>query len=223
MDKFSYAHRNTSPESAGKGAVRFNKPDIPPELRAVREDAFSREIPVAGDDTLCFLMAQAAACGAKNILELGTAVGTSAAAMAFVCPDARITTVERDERLHAEAVKNFNGLGISERVSAVLGDAGRMIEELSGPFDLIFMDCAKVQYIKYLPRLKALLRPGGVLAADDVLLYGWASGEAEVPKKRAMLARHIEEYLAAVTTDPELVTAVVRVGDGMALSVKKQL
>ena len=82
------------------------------------------------------------------------------------------------------------------------------------------MDCAKVQYIKYLPRLKELLVRGGVLVADDVLLYGWASGEAEVPKKRRMLARHIEEYLTAVSEDKELITCVIRVGDGIALSVK---
>ena len=66
-----------------------------------------------------------------------------------------------------------------------------------------------------------LLAAGGVLIADDVLLFGWASGEAEVPKKRRMLAKHIEEYLVAVTSDPELFTSVIKVGDGIALSVKR--
>ena len=61
-----------------------------------------------------------------------------------------------------------------------------------------------------------------MLIADDVLLYGWATGEAEVPKKRRMLARHIEEYLEAVTSDAELTTSVIRVGDGMAVSVKRR-
>ena len=216
MDEFSYAHRNTS------GADRWNKPNIPAALRAIRESAFAREIPVAGDETLCFLMAQAAACRPDCILELGTAVGTTAAAMAFACPGAKITTVEREEKFYDEAVENFARLGISARVFPVLGDAGEVISRIEGQFGLIFMDSAKVQYVKYLPRLKRLLAPGGVLIADDVLLYGWATGEAEVPKKRRMLARHIEEYLEAVTSDAELTTSVIRVGDGMAVSVKRR-
>ena len=215
MDESSYAHRNTS------GVNKWNKPDIPPELQRIRDGAFAREIPVARDDSLSFLIALAAAVRPRRILELGTAVGTTAAALAVVCPYAHITTVERDKNFYEEAVHNFDGLGISPRVCALLGDAGELISALEGQFDFIFMDCAKVQYIKLLPRLKQLLRPGGVLIADDVLIFGWASGEAEVPKKRKMLAQHIEEYLSAVTEDPELITSVVKVGDGMAVSVKK--
>lgn len=215
MDEFSYAHRNTS------GVNRWNRPDIPPALQSIREGAFSREIPVAGDDTLCFLMAQAAALKPKTILELGTAVGTTAAAMALVCPHARIITVERNRDFYEEALKTFDVCGISPRVNAICGDAGEVISSLGGGFDLIFMDCAKVQYIKYLPRLKQLLNGGGALIADDVLLFGWASGEAEVPAKRKMLARHIEEYLVAVTHDSDFITSVIKVGDGVAVSVKK--
>ena len=217
MQEFSYAHRNTSSKD------RWNIPQLAPELAAARESAFSREIPVAADDTLCFVLAQAAAIKPRRILELGTAVGITSAALALACPHAHITTVEREQKFYDEAVQNFNSLGISPRVCAILGDAGEVISTLSGQFDMIFLDCAKVQYVKYLPRLKELLSFGGVLLADDVLLYGWASGEAEVPKKRKMLAQHIEEYLSAVTADGELVTAVVKVGDGMAVSVKKQL
>ena len=219
MDDFSYAHRDTS-EIGAKGTVRFNVPRIPSALEDVRRAAFAREIPVAGDETLAFLMTQTAACGANKILELGTAVGTTAIAMACACPNAKIITVERDENFYKEALANFKKCGVSERVEAVCGDAGEIIAELDGAFDFIFMDCAKVQYIKYLPRLKQLLAHGGVLAADDVLLYGWASGETEVPKKRKMLAQHIEEYLYAVSHDSELLTCVLKVGDGIALSVK---
>ena len=215
MDEFSYAHRDTS------YAGGLNKPNIPEELQRIREEAFASEIPVAADDTLCFLMAQAAAVRPESILELGTAVGTTSIAMAFACPQARITTVERDRAFYEAALVNFGKCGISGRVTAVCGDAGEVIERLEDPFDLIFMDCAKVQYIKYLPRLKQLLRNGGVLIADDVLLYGWASGEAEVPKKRKMLARHIREYIDAVTSDPELFTCIIKAGDGVALSVKR--
>ena len=215
MENFSYAHRDTS------GMARWNTPRIPESLQAVRQSAFGREIPISGDETLSFLMAQAAAIKPDSILELGTAVGVTSAAMLLACPAAQLTTVERDHAFFEEAKNTYHMCGLQSRVRAIEGDAGEVIDALSGPFDMIFLDCAKVQYVKYLPRLKQLLSAGGVLIADDVLLYGWASGEAEVPKKRRMLAKHIEEYLVAVTSDPGLFTSVIKVGDGIALSVKR--
>ena len=101
-----------------------------------------------------------------------------------------------------------------------MGDAGEEIEKLEGGYDFIFLDCAKVQYVKYLPRLKTLLKKGGVLAADDVLLFGYVTGEEETPKKRRMLVEHVKEYIAAATGDEELTTTVINVGNGVALSVK---
>jgi predicted O-methyltransferase YrrM len=95
-----------------------------------------------------------------------------------------------------------------------------VIASLSDTFDFIFLDCAKVQYVKYLPTLKKLLKRGGVLVADDVLLYGWVNGENPVPPKRKMLATHIREYIDLATQDKELLTSVINVGDGIALSVK---
>ena len=141
--------------------------------------------------------------------------------MLDVCKYARLTTVERDENFHKEACANFASLGFSDRVTQVLGDAGGAIEKLNGQYDFIFLDCAKVQYVKYLPRLKALLKTGGILLADDVLLYGWITGENPVPPKRKMLAAHIKEYVDAVTRDEGLTTSIINAGDGLALSVKK--
>ena len=77
-----------------------------------------------------------------------------------------------------------------------------------------------MQYVKYLPELKRLLASGGVIFADDVLLYGWVNGENPVPPKRRMLVEHIREYLAAVQNEKSLITTIVDVGDGVALSVK---
>ena len=77
-----------------------------------------------------------------------------------------------------------------------------------------------MQYVKYLPHLKKLLNKGGVLAADDVLLFGYVTGEEEVPKKRKMLVEHVKEYITAVTNDCELQTTILNLGNGVALSVK---
>ena len=156
----------------------------------------------------------------KSILELGTAVGVSGAVMLVNAPKARLTTVERDKNFYDEALQNFKDLGLADRVTAICGDAGELIQKLDGCFDLIFLDCAKVQYVKYLPRLKELLNRGGVLIADDVLLFGYVTGEIPVPPKRRMLVEHIKEYLAAVTGDSELSTTVLNIGNGVAMSVK---
>ena len=202
MQTFSYAHKNTGEAERVTPTAQFNTPRISVKIQELREAAFKLEIPVADDETLCFLSTLVTALQPKKILELGTAVGVSGATMLEICPNAHLTTIEREQDFYNSAARNFKGLGFD------------------GCFDLIFMDCAKVQYIKYLPRLKRLLKPGGTLLADDVLLFGYVTGEAEVPKKRRMLVEHIREYIDAVTHDCELKTTILDVGNGIAMSVK---
>ncbi|MDE7440498.1 MAG: O-methyltransferase [Clostridia bacterium] len=215
-----YAHFDTSGGERQTPTAKFNRPHISKELQSLRESAFERSIPTADDETLNFIITQLRAVKPKNILELGTATGISAIAMLNTCPDAHLTTVEKNETFFEEAKRNFKCFDADMRVNAILGDAGEVIDMLKGTYDFIFMDCAKVQYIKYLPKLKKLLAHGGVLLADDILLFGWITGEAEIPPKRKMLAKHVEEYVHAVTNDSELSTTILNIGDGLALSVK---
>ena len=217
---FSYAHKNTSGGERKSATAQFNKPRLTVQIQGLRNSAFEREIPVSDDETLNFLQSLLKIKQPQNILELGTAVGLSAAVMLNMCPNAHVTTIERDENFYTEALKNFNTLGISQSVTAIFGDAGEEIQKLDTKFDFIFLDCAKVQYVKYLPRLKQLLNKGGVLAADDVLLFGYVTGEEKVPKKRKMLVEHVKEYITAVTNDSELQTTILNLGNGVALSVK---
>lgn len=216
---FGYAHKDTSSGERQTPTAQFNKIVLPKPLEDIRLSAFPREIPVSDEETLKFLCTMVSALKPQNILELGTAVGLSALAMSHFSPTSRITTVEKSGEFYLEAQKNFQKLDTSRQIDCILGDAGEVIKGLSGGFDFIFLDSAKAQYIKYLPTLKRLLKTGGVLLADDVLLFGYITGE--VPKKRKMLAEHIKEYIAAVTADEELITCVLDVGNGVALSVKR--
>ncbi len=217
---YSYAHKNTSEPERQSPTAQFNRAVFGKELEQILSLANGREIPVSNRETLSFLTTLVSALKPERILELGTAVGVSAAAMLSVCADAHITTIERDKSFALEARENFKKLNISPQITLLEGDAGEIIGGLDGGFDFIFLDCAKVQYIKYLPDLKRLLKRGGVLLADDVLLYGYVTGETVVPPKRKMLVEHIREYISAVTSDPELKTTVINLGDGLALSVK---
>lgn len=192
---------------------------IDDRIAAKRADALARGIPVADDETLNFLLLTLTALQPVRILEVGTAVGLSGAAMLSACPNAKLTTIELEEDRYLEAKRNFSELGYAERVTAYLGDAGEILAMMDGTFDFVFLDGPKAQYEKYLFDLKRLMRKGGILFADDVLLYGWVSGQEPTPQKRHSIVDKIRSYLHTVTTDKDFITSVLDVGDGVALSV----
>ena len=195
------------------------KLDIDEKLAARRAEALARGIPVADDETLQFLLLTLAMTKPNRILEIGTAVGLSGVATLLACPNAKLTTIELEEERYVEAKKNFADFGVAERVTAHLGDAGEILAMMDGQFDFVFLDGPKAQYERYLFDLKRLLKKGGILFSDDVLLFGWVSGEEETPQKRRSIVEKIRSYLDVLTVDKDFLTSVLNVGDGVALSV----
>ncbi len=197
------------------------KLNIDERIAARREDALSRGIPVADDETLNFLLLMLRAVQPAKILEVGTAVGLSGVAMLLECPEARLTTMELEEERYLEAKQNFADFDVADRVNAYVGDAAEILAMMDGEFDFVFLDGPKAQYEKYLFDLKRLMKKGAVLFADDVLLYGWVSGEEPTPQKRHSIVDKLRSYLDVVTADKDFITSVLNVGDGVALSVYK--
>ena len=197
-------------------------PRIDARIEKMRQELKDRRDPVCPDEVLQYLLLTVREIVPSKILEIGTAEGLSGAAMLFEAPNARLTTVEIDEDRHKKAKENFQEFGLSDRARCVLGDAADVLPALEGPFDLIFLDGPKAQYVHYLPDLKRLLRGGGVLIADDVLLYGWVDGRSPVPPKRHSLIDRICDYLKAVSADEDFITSVLALGEGVAVSVKRQ-
>lgn len=195
------------------------KLNIDQRISDLRKAALERDIPVADDETLQFLLLMVQALRPKRILEIGTAVGLSGSAMLLACPEARLTTMELEEERYLEAKENFAALGVKDRVVAHLGDAGEILAMMDGEYDFVFLDGPKAQYEKYLFDLKRLMKKGATLFADDVLLYGWVSGEQPTPQKRHSIVDKIRSYLQTVTEDKDFITSVLDVGDGVALSV----
>ena len=195
--------------------------NIDERIKEKRADALRRGIPVADDETLNFLLVILAAVKPKRILEIGTAVGLSSVAMLYACENARLTTMELEEERFLEAKANLAEFGVSDRVNAYLGDAGEILAMMDGEFDFVFLDGPKAQYEKYLFDLKRLMKKGGILFSDDVLLYGWVSGEEPTPQKRHSIVDKIRSYLDVITKDTDFVTSVLDIGDGVALSVYK--
>lgn len=198
-----------------------NAPPIDARLTALREQAKNRRDPATEDDTLRLLLSVARMLKAERILEIGTAEGLTSIALLLECPKAEVTTIELEEERYILAKKNFALFGVEDRTNLILGDAGEVLLSLQKQYDLIFLDGPKAQYLQYLPQLKRLLRTGGALFADDVLLYGWVSGKVETPVKRRSIVRKIREYLQAVSADRDFLTNILEVGEGVALSIKK--
>ncbi len=195
--------------------------NIDGRIAALRKEALARGIPVADDETLNFLLLTLAAIKPTRILEIGTALGLSSVAILQACPKARLTTMELEEERYLEAKENFAKFGVIDRVTAYLGDAGEILSMMNGEFDFVFLDGPKAQYEKYLFDLKRLMKKGGTLFADDVLLYGWVSGVEPTPQKRHSIVDKIRSYLDVVTKDKDFITSVLDIGDGVALSVYK--
>lgn len=185
-------------------------------LAALRAAAMEERDPTCSDDVLSVLLNEVERVGAKHILEIGTGRGLTPVAL-LLQSDACVTTIERDQARIAAARENFARFGVSDRVALLEGDAADILPCLEDVFDLIFLDAAKVQYRRFLPECKRLLRAGGVLCADDVLLF--SDG---VPKKRRMLAQHIGEFLHDLQADEAFTTTILPVGKGLAVARKER-
>lgn len=177
--------------------------------------------PSTHDDTFNFILELLKKDQPKRILELGTAYGLTSIAMLLNCPNATLTTIELDEQRYIAANENFKSFGVENRVRSIYADAIEVLPHLTPYFDFIFLDSAKSQYLNYLPYLKYLLKPKGILLADDILLFGWVNGRVEVPPKRRSLVVKIQNYLTALQADKELDTQILEIGEGIALSIKK--
>ena len=191
------------------------------ELYALREEAKKGRDPTAPDETLAYLLSVVQKRRPSRILEIGAAEGLTSCAMLLTEPCAQLTAIERDAERAGKARENFRRFGVETRAVLHEGDAGEILPLLEGEYDLIFLDGPKVQYRRYLPDCKRLLKKGDVLLSDDVLLFGWVDGSVPVPHKRKMLVEHIREYLELIKSDPDFETEVLPIGEGLAVSVKK--
>ncbi|MCD8379784.1 MAG: O-methyltransferase [Lachnospiraceae bacterium] len=192
-------------------------------LTNLEEEALTERIPIIRPQTQSLLRFLSALTKPAAILEVGTAIGFSAILMAENTPaDCRITTIENYEKRIPKARENFKASGYEEKISLLAGDARDILPELTGPYDLIFMDAAKGQYMHFLPEVKRLLSPGGLLISDNVMQDGEIlESRFAVERRNRTIHSRMREYLFALTHDETLETVILPVGDGVTLSVKK--
>lgn len=200
------------------------EPAADPLLVQIETTARKDRIPIIRKETGALLKTLITALQPEQILEVGTAVGYSSLLMAKVMPpNGHITTIENYEKRIPVAKENFCRAGMEEKITLLEGDAGEVIQKLPEAFyHMIFMDAAKGQYLHWLPRILELLVPGGILVSDNVLQDGNILESRFAVERRDRTIHHrMREYLFQLKHRKDLETAVLPVGDGVTVSVKK--
>lgn len=193
-----------------------------PVCMEIAREARAAGIPVVRKETASLLKTLVALKRPKQILEVGTAVGYSALLMCQMMPsDCTITTIEKYEKRIPEARRNFARAGESDRIRLIEGDAAEVLSGLDGPYDFIFMDAAKGQYVHFLPQALKLLPPGGLLVSDNVLQDGDViESRYAVTRRNRTIHTRMREYLYRLKHMEELETAIVPIGDGVTISTR---
>lgn len=192
-------------------------------LSLIDREGRAEGLPLVYPDTGALLHSLALSCGARRILEVGTAIGYSTLWLATALPaDGMMITMEYDATRAARARTHLMAAGCGDRVNVMVGDATRFLHKIAGPFDLIFQDSDKTLYEPMHDRLVTLLRPGGVLAADNILWNGEViPGYVAEKKYNDTDTTAIAAFSRRLAADRRLYTSFLQVGDGVSVSVKR--
>lgn len=192
-------------------------------LDEIEKEAVASYVPIIRKEMQSFLKVLLEIKRPARILEVGTAVGFSAILMAEYNPvDCEIVTIENYEKRIPIARSNFKRAGMEEKITLIEGDAQEALKTLTTPFDFIFMDAAKGQYLNFLPDILRLLEENGILVSDNVLQDGdIIQSRFAVTRRNRTIHKRMREYLYELTHHEELATAVLPVGDGITISTKK--
>lgn len=195
-----------------------------PFLNELEQEALKNYVPIIRREMQSFLKVILQMKAPRRILEVGTAVGFSTLLMSTYAPkDCQIVTIENYEKRIPIARENFRKAGKEERITLLEGDAQEVLKTLQEPFDLIFMDAAKGQYIHFLPDILRLLNLGGILISDNVLQDGdIIESHFAVERRNRTIYKRMREYLYVLKHHELLETSVLPLGDGVTLSIKKQ-
>ena len=190
-------------------------------IREMKQYAEVNNVPIMMDEGIDFLTTFILKNHVKNILEIGTAIGYSAIMMALVDPNVKITTIERDEIRYLEALKNVKAFGLENRITLIYNDAFNV--KLDEKFDLIFIDAAKAQNIKFFEMFERNLEYRGVIITDNLKFHGLVDKKEEEIKSKNLraLVRKIKDYVDYLKTNEKYNTEFFEVGDGISVSTRK--
>ena len=190
-------------------------------INQIKEEATQTSIPIIMDEGMSFILDFIKKNDVEFILEIGTAVGYSAINFAKIRPDIRVFTIEYDIERYHEAVKNVVNCGLSHQITVFLGDALKF--DFTEQFDLIFIDGAKSQYINFFEKYKNNLTPNGVFISDNLFFHGMVEDISKTKNYSTIkLIRKIRRYIDFLKANQEFETTFLEIGDGVAVSKRKQ-
>lgn len=190
-------------------------------IRKIEKYADEKGVPIMEKEGIEFLTEFIKLNKVKNILEIGSAIGYSAINMALANEDVTVTTIERDKDRYIEAVKNVKKLELDSRITLILADT--LDFNTSEEYDLIFIDAAKSQYIKFFNKFSKNLRQKGFIVTDNINFHGLTnSDKSKMSRNLRQLITKLEKYIDFLKTNEEFKTRFFEVGDGVAISRRKK-
>ena len=189
-------------------------------IRKMEKYADEKGIPIMEKDGINFLSEFVKLNKIKNILEIGSAIGYSAINLALASEDVTITTIERDKDRYIEAVKNVKNANLDHRITLVLADALEF--RTNEKFDLIFIDAAKSQYLKFFNKFSENLNTKGYIITDNIKFHGLTfSDKTKLSRNLRQLLGKLETYINFLNDNKDFKTRFFDVGDGIAISRRR--
>ena len=188
-------------------------------LEKIENYAKEYNVPIMQKEGIEFLINFIKENNIKSILEVGTAIGYSAIRMALVSNDISITTIERDEQRYKQAVKNVQEFNLENQIKLVDGDALEV--EVDGSYDLIFIDAAKAQSIKFFQKYEKLLKKNKFIITDNLDFHGLVNSSEKMSRNLKQLVRKINNYIEFLKENKEYETKFYNIGDGVSVSKKR--
>lgn len=187
-------------------------------LEDIEYYAKSNNIPIMLKDGINFLTEYIKNNNIKKILEIGSAIGYSAIKMALVSCDIQVTTIERDKSMYDEAIKNISEMELNNQINVIFDEALNV--ELNEKYDLIFIDAAKSQYIKFFNKFKDNLAENGVIITDNLSFHGLVMDSSNCSRNTKQLVKKIRKYIDFLKSNEEFETEFLSLGDGISISKK---
>ena len=190
-------------------------------LETLEKYAKENNVPIMQKDGIEFLCDYIKKNNIKNILEIGSAIGYSSIKMALVDKSIKITTIERDYDRYNIALENINKFELNNQITIILDDAFNV--SLNDKYDLIFIDAAKAQYIKFFEKFEKNLNINGTIISDNLSFHGLVEDETKTNNRNTkQLVRKIKKYIEYLKNNENYDTSFYSIGDGIAISIKKR-
>lgn len=191
-------------------------------LKLLYDEAVLKCIPVVKIQTLRMLGTVMSIKKPGKILELGCAIGLSSMFFAgYLNEGGSIDTVECDPGMAETAKNNIIKYGYSDKINVVYAEAYDYLSNVNKKYDIIFIDAAKGQYERYFDLCSEMLNNGGIIIADNVLYRGMVAKGDKVPHRQNTLVERLRSFLDRITKDERFDTAILSIGDGLSVSVRK--